>query len=183
MRLFAAIPIPPPARDELAVLLADLRRTGWPVRWVQDDALHVTLKFYGDVDAGVEKPLAEALRLAVQDERTIPMSCQGLGAFPTLDRARVVWIGIEAPAALELLQHRLETASASQGFPAEGRPFRPHVTLGRVKDGMRLPGQGLESMTVTDIQFLGEELILYESRMGPRGPSYAARHSMPFSQG
>ena len=68
-----------------------------------------------------------------------------LGAFPTTTRPRILWLGLEAPPALELLQHRLERGGEDIGFPPEGAPFQPHVTLGRMREGHRLPHASLET--------------------------------------
>ena len=61
------------------------------------------------------------------------MVLQGIGAFPNFRRARVVWIGVEQEPRLELLHHDLELACEQEGFEVEGRPFRPHITLARVR--------------------------------------------------
>ena len=180
MRLFAAVPVPPPGRDTLARFLARMRTSDWPVRWVNDGALHLTLKFYGDVESAAEEAIAGLLRDTVRGERPMAMNCNGLGTFPGTERARVIWIGIDAPPALELLQHRVEQASAALGYPVEGRAFRPHVTLGRVKDGARLPAGALEGVQIDDVPFLASELVLFESRPGPDGARYTERQVARF---
>src|SRR5688572_18800646 len=134
MRLFVAIPVAGPAQDRIARLLADLRETGWPVRWVRDDGVHLTLKFFGEVAEEQLGALQVALRSAAAGTMPLPMRLTELGTFPGGRNARVVWIGLEGPSALELLQDRIERGAEAIGFPIEGRPFHPHITLGRVRE-------------------------------------------------
>jgi len=181
MRLFAALPIPDPARATIASLLDDLRRSDWPVRWVRPEGIHLTLKFYGEVMPERLDVIEEAVRFATAGTGPVPLRIGELGAFPTVTRPRVLWIALEAPAALELLQDRLERGGVEIGFPPEGAPYRPHVTLGRVREGHRLPPGALESYQVAAerLSFLAEELVLYESVLTSDGPHYQPRLVLP----
>lgn len=177
MRLFAAVPLPPPARDEVAGVLDRLRRRELPVRWVGDEGLHLTLKFYGEVAPARLEVIQEAVREAGQGTEALPLRLGGLGAFPVPARARVLWLGIEAPAALELLQDRLERRSEAIGFQPEGVPFRPHVTLGRVREGQRCRLREIEEAAgeYEHVSFLATDLVLYESVAGKGRPAYESR--------
>jgi 2'-5' RNA ligase len=179
MRLFAALPIPDPAREEVAALLAQLRASGWPVRWIGDEGLHVTLKFYGEVAPERLEVIEESVRLAARGTGPLPLRLDELGAFPSAQYARVLWLGLEGPPALELLQDRLERSGEAIGFPPEGRPFRPHVTLGRVREGHRIPANALDEYEVEKLPLLAEELVLYESLLSPQGPRYEPRLTLP----
>ncbi|HEU5170943.1 MAG TPA: RNA 2',3'-cyclic phosphodiesterase [Gemmatimonadales bacterium] len=183
MRLFAALPIPEPARDEIVQLLGRLRACDWPVRWVSDEGLHVTLKFYGEVAPERLDVIEESVRLAARGTGPLPLRLEDLGAFPSSQHARVLWLSFEAPPALELLQDRLERGGEEIGFPPEGRPFRPHLTLGRVREGHRLPPRALEmhAGTFERLPLLAEELVLYESVLTPEGPRYQARLTLPLA--
>ena len=110
-----------------------MREHGLPVKWVRPEALHLTLKFLGDVDDATEPNLRAALgQVAAGGEaRPVGLHIEGFGVFPDFRRPRVVWAGVAPDPALELLQHRVEQVFAPLGFPTEARPFRPHVTLGR----------------------------------------------------
>ena len=108
MRLFAAVPVPEPARGQILGLLAQLRATGWPVRWVRDEGLHLTLKFFGEVAPERLEVIEEAMRFAAQGTGELPLQLDELGSFPGGSRPRVLWIGFATPPALELLQDRLE---------------------------------------------------------------------------
>lgn len=181
MRLFAALPIPDPAQAAIVSLLAELRRSDWPVRWVRAEGIHLTLKFYGEVAPERLDVIEEAVRFAVAGTGPIPLRIGELGGFPTAARPRVLWIGLEAPASLELLQDRIERGGAEIGFPPEGAPYQPHVTLGRVREGHRLPPGAVESYEVPGerVSFLAEELVLYESVLTSDGPRYQPRLALP----
>ena len=177
MRLFAAVPIAEPARGEIAKLLTRLREPAWPLRLVHDHGLHLTLKFFGEVPPGRLEVIEEAVRATVPGTGALPLQLAEIGAFPSVRRPRVVWVGLTAPPELELLQDRLERRAEAIGFPAEGTPFRPHVTLARVREGQRLPAGALESLTgeYQPVAFLASELVLYESVLGRGGPRYEPR--------
>ena len=177
MRLFAAVPIPEPARGQILHLLGELREGNWPVRWVHDENLHMTLKFFGEVAAERLDVIIEALSFAGSGAGALSLRLGPLGAFPTRSRPRILWVGIEAPPALELLQDRIERGSEAIGFPPEGTPFQPHVTLGRVREGQRLPSRGLDDHADSFelVPFVAQELVLYESVLTTSGPRYESR--------
>ena len=177
MRLFAAIPISEPARGQILQLLGQLRDGDWPVRWVHDEGLHMTLKFFGEVAAGRLDVIIEALRFAADGAGALSLKLGPLGAFPTRSRPRILWVGIEAPSSLELLQDRIERGAEAIGFQPEGTPFQPHVTLGRVREGQRLPSHALDDHadSFEQVPFVAQELVLYESVLTTSGPRYESR--------
>ena len=176
MRLFVGLPVVDDARQEIVGLLDRLRESGWPVRWVTDEGVHLTLKFFGEVAPERLEVIAEAVRFAGRNTPALPLRLAELGAFPSLVRPRVLWLGVEAPPPLELLHDRLERGGEEIGFAVEGRMFHPHVTLGRVREGHRLP-TSLEEFgsTYERAPFLATHLVLYESLLTTRGPRYEAR--------
>lgn len=180
MRLFAALPIPEPGRSEFAAVLAAARASGWPVRWVRDDLAHITLKFFGEVSPERLEVIAEAVQGAAAGADPILLRLESLGAFPTFRRPRIVWLGVDAPASLELLKDRVERFAEGIGFPPEGVPFRPHVTLGRVREGQRLPHGAIENAGIAAAgeSFLADSVVLFESRLTANGPEYTPRLSL-----
>jgi RNA 2',3'-cyclic 3'-phosphodiesterase len=182
MRLFVAIPVSDPAREQALRLLGQLRSANWPVRWVHDEGLHMTLKFFGEVAPERLDVIAEALRFAADNAGALALELGDLGAFPSRSRPRILWIGVNAPPALELLQDRIERGCEAIGFPPEGAPFQPHITLGRVREGQRLPAGGLDEHTAAfgRVPFVGRELVLYESVLTTSGPRYESRLTLEF---
>ncbi len=183
MRLFAGIPIVDQARREIVTLLGGLRESGWPVRWVHEEGLHLTLKFYGEVASERLEVIEETVRFAADCAGPVSLRLDQLGAFPSAARPRVLYLGIEAPPGLGLLQDRLERGGEGIGFPPEGTPFHPHVTLGRVREGHRIPPHGLDDFAeaYTRVAFVGAQLVLYESILTTRGPRYEPRLSLELS--
>jgi 2'-5' RNA ligase len=180
MRLFAAVPLPEPARAGVARLLDRLRRQDLPVRWVRDENLHLTLKFFGEVIPDRVGGIEEAIRNANEGSVPLAMRFDELGAFPNARRPRVLWVGLDAPPALELLQDRLERQCEAIGFAPEGAPFRPHITLGRVRQGQRCPLRSVveAGVPMEQISFLASDLVLYESVPGEGGQRYESRFTV-----
>lgn len=183
MRLFIAVNLPDHVRRGAWDTAAPLRAKRYPVKWVDTDALHVTVKFLGDVSDEREPAVVQALTAAALGAKRFSLAIDGFGAFPTVRRPRVVWVGCDAAPPLELLQHRVEQEMDRLGFPLEGRPFHPHITLGRAKRDAR-PGDfaGFES----DLEVLHyaaevtvDSIDLMESTLTPRGARYTRRHAVP----
>lgn len=177
MRLFAAVPLPEPARGEVARLLGRLRESPLPVRWVRDEGVHLTLKFFGEVVPERLDVIEEAVRFAAVGMGPLALDLAELGAFPNPARPKVLWLGLEGPPGLELLQDRLERGGDAIGFPPEGTPFHPHVTLGRVREGQRCPSRALAEFAnaYERLSFLATEVVLFESILTAKGPQYEAR--------
>ncbi|HET7024151.1 MAG TPA: RNA 2',3'-cyclic phosphodiesterase [Gemmatimonadales bacterium] len=181
IRLFAGLPVPSPALEHVTVLLGELRERSWPVRWVPATGVHLTLKFYGEVADERVDAIAESIAFAAAGTQPLALQLAGLGAFPSWEKARVVWLGVDAPPALELLQDRVERHAESLGFPVEGATFRPHVTLGRVREGERLSGGAIKALAargLTDTFSVGE-IVLYESKLDRHSPGYIPLRTFP----
>lgn len=181
MRLFVAINLPSSLRAAIHGAVAPLRSARLPVRWVDPEGIHVTLKFLGAVPEDRVAAAAAALDRACAGARAFPLQVGGFGAFPSAERARVIWVGCEAAPPLELVQHGVERAYADLGFPLEGRPFRPHCTLGRAKadarGGVRGLADRLSSLAFEDT-FTVTSIDLMESTLTPQGARYAVRHAV-----
>jgi 2'-5' RNA ligase len=138
VRLFFAIELGDVLRSALDHAVAPLRAAEPSLAWVRADRLHLTMKFLGDVDDEGAARLARAADAVASRHRPFEMTLGGVGAFPNFRRARVVWMGVAGDSRLELLHHDLEVACGEEGFEVEGRPFRPHITLARVRSPMAL---------------------------------------------
>ncbi|HEV2074239.1 MAG TPA: RNA 2',3'-cyclic phosphodiesterase [Thermomicrobiales bacterium] len=134
-RLFIAVPLPDEVRAVVARIIADLRGNDWPIRWTDPDNAHLTLHFLGDTAPENAELLRLALGEAIAPHAAFDLRTADLGAFPSIKRPRVLWLGLWGPA------HRLDTirndiGSLLQSFEVEldEKEFRPHITLGRVRD-------------------------------------------------
>jgi 2'-5' RNA ligase len=184
MRLFVALNLPPAERDRIHRAARPLRESGWPVRWVGRDQLHVTLKFLGVVPDEREAEIARAVEAAAAAVGPFEFGVGGVGAFPSLRRPRVLWLGVEPAPEMEALWREIEQRFERLGFAREGRPFRPHVTLGRVN---RAPGAAARperlARAAERVDYRArirvETLDLMESRLRPTGAEYEVRHAAP----
>lgn len=134
MRLFVGINFPKRQRAKMHRAARALRDRDLPVRWVDPDNFHVTLKFLGEVRREQVDAVTSAIERAAAATAPFLTEVGGFGAFPTVRRPRVIWLGVEATPELRCLKQDLEWAMGDAGFPPETRSFHPHVTLGRAGD-------------------------------------------------
>lgn len=137
LRVFIAIPISAEAKRALDTVIKRLAaQSPGGVRWVHSVGIHLTVKFLGDVEPMLVNPIAEAMGRAAAGGSPFRLQLSGLGMFPSERRPRVLWAGVAGDLdALEALQGRMESEMAALSFPPERRPFSPHLTLGRVRQG------------------------------------------------
>lgn len=172
MRLFIALTPPPDVQRAVWEAFTPLRARNLPVTWVTAENVHLTLKFLGDVADQRATEIVQALGAAAQGTRPITLVVRGAGAFPNARAPRVLWAGVEHDPTIEILADRVERACAQLGFPTEGRPFRPHLTLGRAaRDARARDWAGvealLEGLTVDATTVLeGVDLVRSELRRG-----------------
>ena len=183
MRLFFAIELGDELLDVLEETAAILRAEAPELAWLGREQRHLTLKFLGDVEEAEISKLAAAADRAAARHDPIEMTIREVGAFPNFRRARVVWMGVQQDTRLELLHHDLEQACEQEGFEVEGRPFRPHVTLARVR--APLPVERLRALARvarsvrTRVTVRVERITLFESTLAPSGARYRRVHAAP----
>lgn len=191
MRIFFAIPLPEPALDAVAEALVPLRgnivrsivRGGSigaatpVVGWTRRNHLHLTLRFLGEVDESRVAAVGDAVARWVHRLPPPRVRLVGGGAFPDARRPRVLWIGAETE--LGPLVSAMQGALGQLGFPPEARPFVPHLTVGRVRDGRA-------DHLVSALRELGEvatfvptSVVLYESLPAPEGVRYVPLRTFP----
>ena len=177
MRLFLAINLTPEVRRDIASETASLRENVPELAWVRDDLLHLTLKFLGEQPEEIVTRLQPALEAVAGRHRLLTMALGGVGAFPNFRRARVVWLGVAQDPRLELLHHDVEVECEKLGFEIEGRPFRPHLTLARVRQPLAVERARELSRMAKRIEYQTEFVIhsidLMRSDLTAEGPSYA----------
>ncbi len=133
MRLFVALNLPKKEKDRLYRAARVLRDSKLPVRWVEPEKYHITLKFLGDVSEDRVEAVEEALGRVALTTGALDLAVKGFGAFPTIRRPHVIWVGVEPTPALRALKQDLEWALTDSGFERETRAFHPHLTLGRAE--------------------------------------------------
>jgi 2'-5' RNA ligase len=185
MRSFIAIDLPDEVRLILDQVQMDLKGSLAGVRWVRPEGIHLTLKFLGSIPPEQVAVIAAAVGEVVHGELPLALNLSGLGAFPNPRRPRVIWVGIAGEVErLGRLQARLEETLEPLGFPREGRSFRPHLTLGRVKDTHRPPDltRALADVTLpAGNPFDVREILVYKSDLRPTGAIYTKLQHLPLA--
>ena len=180
LRAFIAIEVPEAARRQLEAAIQRLQDEGVSgVRWVRPDGIHLTLKFLGEIEAARTEAILKGMAEAVVGSGPFELSLVGVGAFPSLRRPRVVWLGLGGDLeVLSALQGRVEDEVAQLGFPRERRPFSPHLTLGRVRgDAGSVDTGGLERAASavsmeSEMGWRVGEVCLIRSTLLPSGARY-----------
>jgi len=185
IRSFIAIDLPEETRQEIGIVQEQLKRSKAGVRWVKPSSIHLTLKFLGNILPAQVDEIAAAAAQLLRDEPTITLCAAGLGGFPSQRKPRVIWVGLRGEVErLANIQAGLEKALEPLGFAREGRGFRPHLTIGRVKDRHRLQSL-IDAMSTLEIpefnSFDADEIILYKSDLRPTGAIYTKLHRMPLA--
>lgn len=185
MRAFLAIDLPENIRAALGRKQAELRHSlvkmnpsqikpDTEIRWTKPEAIHLTLKFLGEIPEARVGQVVEFLS-AFKAFESFPVEVKGFGFFPSPSRPQVFWAGVEAPPALAQLARELEEGLEKIGFAPEKRNYNAHLTLARFK--IPRPRPEFQSLVETQGQFsMGRfeagEFFLFESKLSPRGAEY-----------
>jgi RNA 2',3'-cyclic 3'-phosphodiesterase len=176
LRAFIAFDLPAPLRGRIRRLQEQLQPYRLPVRWVRPEAVHLTMKFLGNIRMTDVRPISTLLNAAVEGFGPMPLTAKGLGVFPNLERPRILWIGLwGAVKELRSFYLRLNEDLAALGFPKENRPFKAHLTLGRIKG--RIPEKRLAEIMKTfggfeSEPFVADRIVLFQSDLRPSGAVY-----------
>lgn len=179
MRAFVAVELDRALRDPLVQLLREQLPRTRDVRWCTEQQLHVTLKFLGEVRDDQLSAVCDAITQAAERVEPFALRLMKLGCFPSPQNPRVLWCGTEDASSgcarwLKLADPLFEAL----GFPRETREFHPHVTLGRSRsrDGGSVMRRVLEDVSPPPPREMTvEEVVLFESRLDPRGAQYTPR--------
>jgi 2'-5' RNA ligase len=182
MRLFVAVDLPDAVRQSAAAAAGRLReqlaraRTPSRIAWVSGHVLHLTLVFLGEIDDATAAHVIERLRppLAL---RPFALGLGPAGMFPAAGRPRVLWLAVtEGAAALDGVRSVIEARLEGVPYSRDGRPFSPHLTLGRFRDGGTLDDRRAvaETTIAPSRTAIVDRVTLYQSRLTPRGPEHAA---------
>jgi 2'-5' RNA ligase len=185
IRAFLAIDPPEEILREIGRIQERLQRMiRGEVRWVRPEAIHLTLKFFGDIPESAVASIAAVVEEAAAAEAPLTLSIGGTGVFPDQRRPRVLWLGMDGDVPRLLrIQQELEGGLRKVGFPAEERPFRPHLTLARIKSPRGLTGleRALEKGEgYAAGEFSAAGIGLIRSELTPRGAVYTKLKWFPF---
>ena len=187
LRSFIAVEVSREIQDAIAESISILRKT-LPkplVHWVTPGNVHLTLKFLGDVAPSRLEQLAQFLKKGIGSLGPFPMPIGMFGAFPDSRRARVLWIGIQAPPALVTLQKEVDAIAAQLGYAPEERPFSPHLTIGRVGQGLSASDRlrirtALEAVKVGALGVVQVDAVhIFKSDLRPGGSVYTNLYTLP----
>jgi len=180
IRTFVAISLTPALVNQLDNLVSTMRPLARGVRWVKPQSVHLTLKFLGSLTSDELGKVFNGMEIA-QEKYPEPfrIRVQGTGCFPSERRPRVFWVGMGGDDIDKLisLQELIESELAGQGFPAETRPFKPHLTVARIKEN-----RGLSVLLEKFLQFdfppaelPVEEIQVMRSELRPEGAVYSVQ--------
>lgn len=178
IRAFIAIELSTSIKNELGRAGQELSRQVAPgsVKWVKPEQIHLTVRFLGETAVSLLPALFANLDKITAEHAPFTLQLANLGFFPSSKRPRVIWVGIAEPTSpLMALQQSIEQMVLAQGWPAE-KPFHPHLTLGRVKEGQQVVGDRLR-LGIKKEEMLITAVYLIQSDLRPTGPVYTTLHT------
>ena len=180
MRLFVAVDVPDELRDAIESDVVGALRDRVPgARWTRPEGRHLTLKFLGNVVDERVTAIGGALRASAAEHASFEASFGEVGGFPNLRRPRVLWIGVvEGAGQLGALARSVESSLEPLGFACEDRPFTGHLTLARFQRPRIVE---VPSVAVPLERFPVKEVVLFQSRLHPKGARYEVVHRFPLS--
>lgn len=186
IRSFIAIELPHDLKLAISQLQAQLKSgSRAPVKWVNPENTHLTLKFLGNIDFAVIDDIKKALRESVRGIPAISLGAENLGTFPNNIRVQVIWVGLTGELdRLQKLQQRIDKELSPLGFPAEKRAFSPHLTIARLRDrasvnDRREIGRLVENTIFeSSIDFSAKSINLMKSQLTREGPIYSVLDSV-----
>lgn len=187
LRTFLAIDLPSTMHVTIAQKEESLRRDLTGLNWVNSKNLHITLKFLGDTPETKIDDLKQVVQQAVKGVSPFVITLRGFGAFPDKRSPRTIWTGIDSDQnVLDDLALQVEASVISLGFPEEDKPFRPHLTLARIKKDHGEVSQAIEkSGVLTDPFIFGrllvEQVTLFKSDLRPTGSVYTKLWAVPLA--
>jgi len=178
-RLFIALPLPQEVEIELDRLLALLRPKGPDVKWVPAKNIHLTVKFLGDTDEKLVSKIKAEIDDVSSQYQPFETALDQVGGFPNLQRPRVIWVGVSQELeAARKMAHQVDLKMRELRFEKEKRPFKAHLTLGRVREGRNVDALAayLESFKLQPIPLRLDRLVLFKSTLTPKGSIYERLH-------
>ena len=181
IRTFVALNLAVPVVRRIAEEVEKARATVGSARivWVPPANLHVTLFFCGSIEEELVEGVTGRLRARLADFSAFDVKAGGFGCFPSAEKPRVLWVGVDGGDPLMKLQKAVEEACVGLGLPKEERKFHPHVTVGRVKEGGPVTWKNDSDLGMSH----PVDIVVYESRTKSNGSEYVARAHIPLGKG
>lgn len=171
MRAFIAAEIPENIRRMVDYFIKEAKTKDLPIRWVDFENLHITLKFMGDVDDKKKEPIAAALTEALKKYPPFNVDLEGAGVFPNARNPRVLWIGVnQGKNELTQLAGDLEQLATRFGVRREEKRFHPHLTIGRTKAFCKV--DAIVAQIIKTQEFPIDTVTFFKSVLKPDGPVY-----------
>ena len=176
-RVFCAVELPQEVHARLEDHVSRLRKEVPDVAasWSRVENIHLTLKFFGNVEVNRIQRISEAAERVGKQFSTFQIYVGETGVFPRPSRAQVLWIGVSDPSGqLTVLQDRFENECAAEGFAKEDRAYRPHLTSARLRkpEGARRLADAHLAMQFEPIEVALKELVIFRSELSPKGSKY-----------
>ena len=182
-RTFIAIELPEGGQDDIRRLQHAFATQRLDIRWVKPVNLHLTLSFLGDVDPPDIDAVARVLSGSAANTPIFDLSPRGMGVFPNIRQPRILWVGMAGQTdMLKSLQKSVADALAPLGFAANKRPYRGHLTIGRIKPRThqgRLVDALRAHQEFVSQAFTVKRLVIFKSDLRPDGPVYTRLYEMP----
>jgi 2'-5' RNA ligase len=176
LRAFLAIPLPGPLQDSIVALQRDLRAQIPLVRWTRPENLHLTLHFFGEISQEYLEKLKVSVLSVKGCQPPFSVEVKGLGAFPSPQRPRVIWLGLEPEDLLRQLYRNCMKCLHETGLVTEPGPYSPHLTIGRLREQKPDLTDLCNSVVRSPIGRLPvDRLVLYESRLHSGGAEHIPR--------
>lgn len=182
IRLFAALEMDPEAKRALSDVVEELKPSACNAKWVNPAGMHITFAFLGYRHPDDVEDLSNALRTAAGCVPAFEYTLEGIGAFPSPNRARVLWAGIgRGSDEMVRCASAVETHLEPHGYVPEKRAFTPHVTLARFRAPARIEAVAIEAAAglLPENAFTARRLTLFESRLRPSGAEYYSLAELP----
>ncbi len=183
MRAFIAIELSQPWQ-ELIDQIQSQAKTETSIRWVKPHQAHLTLKFLGNITPEQLTSIQQKLNTISVASSCFCLQTQNLGAFPSLERPQVIWLGLKENQILLKLANDIEQAICDLKFPRENRDFQSHITLGRLKAKVDFNLKNfLRECAIKEIPQQVEHISLFKSTLTAQGPIHELLSQHPLGDG
>ena len=176
IRCFLAFPISGKLKEKFKHILHELQDTRADVKWVKSENIHLTLKFLGDIEESKLENISSVVRDCCRGFGPVTPYLTELGAFPDMHHPKIWWGALDdSKKGIEGIVEVLERELAKLGIAKEDHPFKPHITIGRMRSSAKLKDviHVIRQITFEDTtEEIFDKIVLYKSTLTPQGPIY-----------